>query len=319
MASQLIRVLSYEARNQLELSLRQAFDLLQSKLRPPFSLTIPDPQEYTLLNQAILYGVLIEPYFAKIHIKHLHAIVIDGYKLFLSLLVGIVNELYGKLVDSVKEQLIWVTKEMIDVSATGIDSLLVCLMRQIVGGDFCDGNLWLCFKWNSWHHFHCDIDEKTIKSTDHLITREEHSEDFFSLPSTMRLEWVRRFLAVGIRNRVIQKLLKMSILWEKSETWRWLVRRTRDSKPFFLAFATLCGVVLGVIGYGVMQLTNSRNPQLEARLRENARPESLRKEDTNDRYVAALRGETLTRTPYQRIQPVPKQNAEKKSSNNEKA
>lgn len=111
------------------------------------------------------------------------------------------------------------------------------------------------------------------------------------------------------------------------------MRRTRDSKPFFLAFATLCGVVPGVIGYGVMQLTNSRNPHLEARLRENARPESLmmgkvnqerlaeylgelqRKEDTNDRYVAALRGETLTRTPYQRIQPVPKQNAEKNNSN----
>ncbi|PPR82409.1 hypothetical protein GOBAR_AA38307 [Gossypium barbadense] len=140
MASQLIRVSSYEAHNQLELSLSQAFDLLQSKLRPPFSLTIPDPQEYTLLNQAILYGVLIEPHFAKIHIKHLHAIVIDGYKLFLSLLVGIVNELYGKLVDSVKEQLIWVTKEMIDVSATGIDSLLVSLMRQIVGGDFSDAD-----------------------------------------------------------------------------------------------------------------------------------------------------------------------------------
>ncbi|PPS03649.1 hypothetical protein GOBAR_AA17012 [Gossypium barbadense] len=35
---------------------------------------------------------------------------------------------------------------MIDVSATGIDSLLVCLKRQIVGGDFSDGNLWLCFE-----------------------------------------------------------------------------------------------------------------------------------------------------------------------------
>jgi len=30
------------------------------------------------------------------------------------------------------------------------------------------------------------------------------------------------------------------------------------------------------------------------------------KQDTNDRYVAALRGETLTRKPYQRIQPMPK-------------
>ncbi|KAL9402237.1 hypothetical protein Peur_006086 [Populus x canadensis] len=116
----------------------------------------------------------------------------------------------------------------------------------------------------------------------------------------------------------------MSILWEKSEAWRWIVRKTRDSKPFFFAFATVCGVVPGVIGYFVMQTTNSRNPELEARLRQNARPDSLmmgkvnrerlaeylgelqRKDDTNDRYVAALRGETLTRNPHLRIQPIPK-------------
>lgn len=36
--------------------------------------------------------------------------------------------------------------------------------------------------------------------------------------------------------------------------------------------------------------------------------ELKRKEDTNDRYVAALRGETLTRKPYVRIQPIPEQN-----------
>ncbi|KAF4393476.1 uncharacterized protein LOC115708223 [Cannabis sativa] len=116
----------------------------------------------------------------------------------------------------------------------------------------------------------------------------------------------------------------MSILWEKSETWRWMVRKSRDSKPFFLAFATVCGVIPGIIGYAVMQATNSRNEQLEAQLRRKARPDTLmmgqtnrerlaeflgeleRKEDTNDRYVAALRGETLTRKPYVRIQPIPK-------------
>ncbi|XP_065851850.1 uncharacterized protein [Euphorbia lathyris] len=117
----------------------------------------------------------------------------------------------------------------------------------------------------------------------------------------------------------------MSFLWEKSESWRWLVRRTRDSRSFFFTFATVCGVIPGVIGYCVMQLTSSQNPELEERLRRNARPESImmgkvnqerlaeylgelkRKEDTNDRYVAALRGETLTRKPYVRIQPLPKQ------------
>ncbi|KGN46787.1 uncharacterized protein LOC101217822 [Cucumis sativus] len=117
----------------------------------------------------------------------------------------------------------------------------------------------------------------------------------------------------------------MSILWEKSETWRWVVRKTRDSKSFFFTFATVCGLVPGLIGYCVMQATNSTNEQLEARLRQNARPESLmmgqvnrerlaeylgelqRKEDTNDRYVAALEGKTLTRKPYVRIQPIPNQ------------
>ncbi|KAM6599140.1 hypothetical protein CsatA_018749 [Cannabis sativa] len=103
-----------------------------------------------------------------------------------------------------------------------------------------------------------------------------------------------------------------------------MVRKSRDSKPFFLAFATVCGVIPGIIGYAVMQATNSRNEQLEAQLRRKARPDTLmmgqtnrerlaeflgeleRKEDTNDRYVAALRGETLTRKPYVRIQPIPK-------------
>lgn len=67
---------------------------------------------------------------------------------------------------------------------------------------------------------------------------------------------------------------EMSVLL-KSETWRWIVRKTRDSKPFFFAFATVCGVVPGVIGYCVMQFTNSRNPQLETQLRQTARPDSL--------------------------------------------
>ncbi|CAN7130699.1 unnamed protein product [Brassica rapa subsp. narinosa] len=67
----------------------------------------------------------------------------------------------------------------------------------------------------------------------------------------------------------------MSFLYEKSDTWRWLVRKTRDSRSFFFTFATVCGVIPGIIGYGVMQATNSTNPELEARLRQSARPETV--------------------------------------------
>ncbi|TYH78392.1 hypothetical protein ES332_D04G223100v1 [Gossypium tomentosum] len=81
------------------------------------------------------------------------------------------------------------------------------------------------------------------------------------------------------------------ILWEKGETSRWLVRRTRESKLFFLAFATICGVVSGVIGYGVMQLTSSRNPQLVAQRRQNACPESFMMGKVNQERLAEYLGE----------------------------
>lgn len=115
-------------------------------MRPPFSLAIPKSDEYTQLNRAVLHGILVEPHFAKTHIKHLHALVTDGYDTFVNLLLEIVHQLYPKLLGSVKNQLLWVTDEMVRVSAIGYDALLVYLLRQIIGGDFSDGNLWLCEK-----------------------------------------------------------------------------------------------------------------------------------------------------------------------------
>lgn len=146
MVLELTAAAPHEAENQIEVSLRQAFESLEPTLRPPFSLTIPKPDEYALLNRAILHGVLCEPHLAKTHVKHLHALVTDGYAIFLDLLLKTVHHLYPKLLGSVKNQLLWVTDEMVRVSAIGYDALLVSLLRQIVGGDFSDGNLWLCMK-----------------------------------------------------------------------------------------------------------------------------------------------------------------------------
>ncbi|KAL0453929.1 UNVERIFIED_CONTAM: Integrator complex subunit [Sesamum latifolium] len=121
MVEKLIKRSIHEAENPIEITLREAFCVLEPKLRPPFPLSIPTQEEYSNLNRAILYGILCESHLAKVHIKHLHGIITDG-------------------------QLIWVTYEMVDVSAVGYDRLLVALLRQIVGGDFGEENLWLCFE-----------------------------------------------------------------------------------------------------------------------------------------------------------------------------
>ncbi|GKC40532.1 integrator complex subunit 3 [Tanacetum coccineum] len=165
MASKLINKANpYEADNSLDTSLSEAFHLLEPQLRPPFPLTIRKQPEYFDINRAILYAILTDTHLAKLHIKHLHAIVTDGYCFFTSLVIRVVNELYTKVFDSVKIQLVWVCLEMIDVSAVGVDGLLVELLRQIRGGDFSDANLWLCLemvgvfmgKWD------CLVDEEPL-------------------------------------------------------------------------------------------------------------------------------------------------------------
>ncbi|KAL9669171.1 hypothetical protein QQ045_006714 [Rhodiola kirilowii] len=146
MACKMLQLAPLEAEKETDVKMRQAFEFHEQRMKPPFYITNLTPGEYLQLNQALVYGVLCEPSLARVHMKHLHGIVSDGYACFVGLFVKIVNELYVKLVGEVKLQLIWVTKEMIDVSGVGTDVLVLSLLRQIVGGDFSEGNLWLCYE-----------------------------------------------------------------------------------------------------------------------------------------------------------------------------
>ncbi|CAM6021245.1 unnamed protein product [Sphagnum balticum] len=111
----------------------------------------------------------------------------------------------------------------------------------------------------------------------------------------------------------------MSFLFEKSATWRWIVASSKASKAFYATFAGVCLVVPWMLGHAVMSTTNRSQLELNEELRRRARDDSLavgrvnkerlqqllheiqHKEDTEDRYAAALRGETLTGTPGARI------------------
>lgn len=135
-----------EAEKEMEVNMRHAFEFHAQKLKPPFVITNLTTDEYLQLNQALIYGILTQPDFSKIHMKHLHGIVNDGYGCFVNLVVNTVNELYVFLGGEVKIQLILITKEMVFVNAVGIDVLVLSLLRRIVGGDFGEGNLWLCYE-----------------------------------------------------------------------------------------------------------------------------------------------------------------------------
>lgn len=194
MAGSLIHRATLDAENPLEASLRKAFNFHERHLRPPFSLRTFTQEQYTSLNDAILFGLLWEPHFAKIHIKHLHAVITDGYSYFTSMITRIVDELYVKLVDSAKIQLIWLTREMINVLAVGFDGLLVALLRQIVGGDFSEGNLWLCSEMvgvflNKWD---CIVEEEPLVLTYGLYVFLRVLADHSRLSSDPRLDVLKR-------------------------------------------------------------------------------------------------------------------------------
>lgn len=90
------------------------------------------------------------------------------------------------------------------------------------------------------------------------------------------------FGRVGKRCREESKILKrkwrsarMSFLWEKSGTWRWIVINSKRSKGFFLGFTSLCLMGSWVLGEAVMSATNLSPSQLDEELRKRGREDSM--------------------------------------------
>lgn len=111
----------------------------------------------------------------------------------------------------------------------------------------------------------------------------------------------------------------MSYLYGKSPTWRWIVASCKASTGFFFVFGSLCIALPLALGHAAMWITNSNNQELEDRLSKLGRREAelvakvnnerlgqlltevKEKQNIEDRYAAALRGETLTGTPGARL------------------
>jgi len=94
---------------------------------------------------------------------------------------------------------------------------------------------------------------------------------------------------------------------------------SKYNKGFFFAFTGLCFMSSWALGEAVMRTTNLSQTELDEELRKRGRSDSMivgrvnkerlgqllgeiqRKENTEDRYAAALRGETLTGPPGARV------------------
>ncbi|KMZ58327.1 hypothetical protein ZOSMA_78G00980 [Zostera marina] len=142
-SASLVFLSPHQAPHPTDRSLYDSYTILQSqsRLQPPFSLSVPN--DYADLTRAIVYGILTDSRNLKVHFTHLHSIVVDGYALFTSTLVSVVEDLYPSLRDEARFNILWALSILSDVSAVGLENLVVALLRRINGGDFSANNMWL--------------------------------------------------------------------------------------------------------------------------------------------------------------------------------
>ncbi|XP_077218042.1 embryo defective 2739 [Tasmannia lanceolata] len=185
MSQDLLQTSPHEIQTQTHLSLIHSHSLFTHHIKPPFSLSIPSPSDYLHLNRAILYALLTSPTsHNKTHFTHLNAIVTDGFEFFTNLLQTLITESYPKLLPHAKSQLLWISSKLIDVSAEGVENIFLCLLRQIVGGDFSEGNLFLSMElvrvlWDKWDW----VLSKPLLLTSAVFTYLRLLADHYRLPS----------------------------------------------------------------------------------------------------------------------------------------
>lgn len=102
-----------------------------------------DQRSHEELCLGLIVSILGEPDNAPRHYRDLTHVARDGLTAAMNQLTHIVLEKYHKMYPSAKQQLLWLTREMIKGSVSGMETIVWNLMRQIAGGDVSRPNLWL--------------------------------------------------------------------------------------------------------------------------------------------------------------------------------
>jgi hypothetical protein len=111
----------------------------------------------------------------------------------------------------------------------------------------------------------------------------------------------------------------MALLWEKSRTWRKIVALSKASPTFFAGFTVASLGAAGALAYAIQKATDRNTDEFREELMKRSRKDAVmvnaankerlgqllkeiqQKDDFEDRYKAALNGETLTGTPDARV------------------
>eukprot|EP00794_Sanderia_malayensis_P010039 gene10039-11064_t len=100
-------------------------------------------KEHEEISFGLFYLILTEPNNAAKSYRDLSYISRDGFSIILNKLIHIINDKFARLLETPKNQVLWLIAEMMKNSVTGIDNVVLALLKQIAGGDVGPINIWL--------------------------------------------------------------------------------------------------------------------------------------------------------------------------------
>ena len=102
-----------------------------------------DPKAHEDICVGLMVGILGDAESAGRYYRDLTLVARDGLQAACNHMTALVLEKYPKMLQGPKQQLLWLTREMIKNNVTSMENICWNLMRQIAGGDVTSSNLWL--------------------------------------------------------------------------------------------------------------------------------------------------------------------------------
>lgn len=174
----------------------------------------------------------------------------DGLSFVLGHLTHLILEKYAKLLPHVKNQLIWLIREMVRANITGMDMIVWNLMRQIAGGDVSRGNLWLADSLlDLFTEFRPWLEKFSFLVASVIYTYLRLLEDHVTPPLEKLREKEVKFVVGLIRDKFtdamtigrdfVRILQNVARLPEIAELWKDLLQQPRTLSPTFTGMAQL--------------------------------------------------------------------------------
>ena len=174
----------------------------------------------------------------------------DGLQCVLGHLTHLATEKYLKMLPAVKQQLMWLIRELIRNNVQGMDNVCWNLMRQIAGGDVSRNNLWLAdimvdilAEHRAWVEKHPFLVASVVYTFLRLI--EDHTQPQYEKLRDKEVKFVIGLIrdkfndVITIGRDLVRLLQYVAKIPEFEALWRDILYKPKSLSPTFSWFAQL--------------------------------------------------------------------------------